>query len=544
MSKSVNLKILLILLVIITRVVLIYKGISSGFVFSNIAVSALIDSSGHIQFNPFLEASNTMNQAGNSRSTRLLVTLLLPFLHKITNIPLEVLQFLPLPGLLLPIIGYILAKQLLKSEFLAFIFGSFLALEPDISSLTYNSNIQGYGYIYYFLIILFLDPLISEKKISKNIFNSKHYLLLITFFLMTMTSYYGAEFYSLLHILMLSSLIYIVYNYSYFSDKINTFSKSLRTLRSLLLIFIILVVIFEPIINKLFRIILYGYCHNVLDFFIQYLNYMKATVATSTLRVYAYIDVPFYIHLMNLILYALIFIPIFYHVFNMFSKKRFLNLEANFISILFTGVINVIMYIVYGGYLDQKFFLLLYPLLALMGVEQIIHRVKKMPLKKIYSVVILVLVALKFVLFSTGPWAALSLSQTLKRNDDFLWLANHSKPRIDLYLTSIEAAGPLLLAYTSRGRHEDILIYLYSSAKSAEFLYTGHSESLEYLRKEYSFGHLKLDYILILIDDLYRPFHGNNWILLQPLENINNLFNTYTVNAVFYGYRIILLKCN
>lgn len=534
MSKNTYLMIV-ILVSVITRVALTYRAVSDGgFMFTNLAVSAIVDSSGKIQDYPFVEGHNTMNQAGNLRSTRSLIVFLPVFLHQITGLPLYFLLFLPISGILIPVLGYILAGRLMELRILALTYALFLAVDPWFSSLTYQISTQGYGYIFYLLLIL-----ISLKFMRKDTFDRKYFLLLILFFTMTLLSYYVTEFYSASYILLLLFFSYLHKRGGDYSYKI---LKNTKPLRILFLVFMIIMTLCEPLFYSYSKNIFQGYGHNVFQTFLDYIGYIKNLTVSEGPTLIKYGS----LFPLSVTFYIITILPIFYYlIVSLFSsKKPSPQTKLVFYSLFLTGAANVVGYIVVGGYVQIGYFHSIYPLLALIAIGELSCRIKKVQVSKIYSVGLLAIVALAFISFMRGPWVNDSLFRRTSSQRDFFWMSAHSNPEeFSVYLTSVEESGPLLFAYGAQGGYKHVVVYSYRSFESVQFLYSGLPEDLKHLKQTYSFeDESELKFIVISMDKIHEPLDGNNWALLPPLENISSLLDSPYVNSIFMGCRLILLK--
>lgn len=525
---------ILFFVAIATSATAILRGRIDGFGFANIAASSIVDSSGHVQTNPFIDAPNAMGQSGNLRNSRFLVIFLPVFLHQITGMPLTLLHFLPLTGLILPIVGYTLARKLFRSSFFGFLFGLFLALESQNLATTYNLNIQGYGSLFYLLIII-----CSLKTNLKTQYDRRNYLLIILFFVMTILSYYGSEFYSFMYISIVALTIRV------FRSVGEEIFEPIKRINSLL-IFSLAVFLFEPLVYEFLELIAHGYSVNILQTFLRYISEATRKLANINMGPENYINVPLHIFILNISLYLLIALPIAYFLLALFRGRK--RIPIIFYAILITGVVDPVLYILWGGYLDNKYILMMFPLLSFIGISSLSQKTKSKLLRKTYIIAILSVIICRFFLIAVGPWADSSFSHIHARQNDFNWISNHSEVESKshrtyshtIYLTDVLSAGQLLLAYTFEGKNRKVVPFMYKSYETAKFLYCGSPESFKLLKEQYSYEGT-VDFIILSTDNFLNPILGANWLILPPLSNAT-LFESIIVNVVYFGYSVILLK--
>jgi hypothetical protein len=162
------------------------------FSFSSIAVAEVSYRRNEILLNPFRVADpNTLlwQSFSNHISERLLVTSFLVVFSKVTGLTLRHLQFLPLAGLIMILLGFALAKAFTKSSITAALFTLFIAYHNnEANSFFYLSG----GYL---MMMLFL--LLFYKTIEKSISQRTGIILLVLVYVTSYLTYYTADFLNL-----------------------------------------------------------------------------------------------------------------------------------------------------------------------------------------------------------------------------------------------------------------------------------------------------------------------------------------------------------
>jgi hypothetical protein len=535
-SVMMNRKRCLIVLIVVTILAAAtntYKSFNNGFEYSNLAVSSIVAINGRLPDQPFIEANLTMGGAGNIRSNRWLIVLLPVFLHQITNLHLDFLLFMPISGILIPILGYLITTKLVDSNILPLTYGLCLAINPQFTKNTYLINTQGFGYVFYLVLIL-----ISLKFLKNDSFNRRFFVLILVAYTMTMFSYYTTNFYSVFFvcILLLLSLFLRGKNNHAFNFKL------IKILGALVFVFAIIFTSLEPYFYTILRGVSRGYSHNVLQILLDY----RDTLFGAPRRP-VYMRFPEHFPL-SAAFYITTFFPILYFLLVsllQFNKESF-KTRLVFYSLFLTGVAHTVAYMTWSGFLQPIYFHSIYPMLAVVGIEDLSYKIRRPKIKQIYSTILLIIVTLSFVTFIIGPYATISLSRTLSSQQNFTWMAKHSNPELSIYLTSLEESGPLLFAYSLHGSHENVIVYIYRSLRSMQFLYSGYSEDLQDLKQAYSYvqppygEERQLRYIVISFDHFQKTFDGVNWIILPPFNNTRFL-NVPNVNIVFSGLDRIVL---
>lgn len=532
-----NSYIIVILLAIITSLLAV-KGewIDGGFPYTNIADSIIVESKGHLVFDPFPSnvSRNSLNLVANLRSYKLLVVLLPVFLGQVTGIPIPEWIFFPLAGVFIPLLGYLIVRRILFSEAYAFVYGAYLAFESQSLLRNYNTNIQGYGFIFFFTILFIL----AKELGSKTSPHRSSYILLMTFFVAVLLSYYSTEFYSVTFIAILVILFYLRKNCYAYSVTKNLFA-----------VFLIFMLSFEKLVYSYLRIIVQGKSKSIFDPIWAFIsNVLK--VFTGEIQKYAEptkISTPGSLLYLNALLMFLLFLPIASSLFHSSKKNRRLEFIKNgqlrtlfSTSVIVTGILDVLFYGVLEGDIDLKFFYMFFPISALIIVFQKSNRnlpkARKKKFGSLYLIGLLSIVILRFCIYSIGPYSILSHRYTSDLSQ-FQTIISISGPT-KVYLSDNVACGKLILASASIGVYEFTFIYQYSSWRSTQFLYSANMRDLKALNSSTDY---QLKYIVISSYSLSQWFPAQGWTSYPPLSNYSNVINVPRLNVVYEGLDTKLL---
>jgi hypothetical protein len=488
----------------------------SGFPYMNMADSAIVYNSGHITINPFPSGGgSSQNNVANVRSSRLMVVLLPVFLSKVLGIPLTVLTFFPLTGILIPLIGYLVVRKLMASELWGVVFGAYLALEAQGLLRDYNMNIQGYGQLFFLLTIL----LVSESYLHKT--NRRYYFLTIVFFAMTLLSYYSSEFYSLIFIIALALLLKI--------KKI--YSPRSRFVTNIALTFGIITLAFEPMVGSYSQKLLAGETSHIPDILARFLDGALRVFGfgVSVEHTAAVIATPIYLLIINILLFVIIFLPILLFVPKMIKGKRYQ--EVLVICLILVGAMDVVAYSGLAGHVDLKFIYLFFPICSIIAISYILTRRRSrfLYLLKIGFVIGLIsLMSLRFALYASGPYSGMSENRYISYQ--FNTVANQSGLQ-RTYLTDNIAAGKLLLSFAQTEFYNSVAIVQYPSLSGVHFLYSGNLSDLVYL--EEAMGGEMPDYILVSSYSLKGNFPAQGWYSFPPFDNYTEIVNGVGVEIVY-----------
>jgi hypothetical protein len=503
-----------------TNIVAINGGwLESGFPYMNMADSVVVAREGQLAINPFPSGpGSSLNNVANVRSTRLVVILLPVFLSQVTGIPVTSWTFFPLAGLLLPLIGYLVARTLLSSELWGFAFGVYLALEPQALLRNYNMNIQGFGLFFFMAIFLIVIKTFAESERTR-----RNFLLFMVFFVMTVLTYYSSEFYSLVFVFIMMLLVYLNHR--------GDFAKK-DIIRNFTIVGIVITLTFEPIVNLYSQNLLTGGAKNMFEVIINFVNDIlrviglrQATPTTSTT-----VSTPFYLLLVNGFLLAMIIFPILLAPF--FIRRK--NYTHNFFVALFiTGIFDLIAYNLLEGHVDLKFVYLFFPVCAMIILKAIYEkrptRLSK-TIRNLFLITLVALVGLRFGLYASGPYVHFQEFNPHNLSQFDVPVKYAVSPNI--FLTDNVAGGKVLVSFASQGVYGLDSAYQFASIESVAFLYSGAYSDLEAFRR--SRGQTPI-YILISSYALEKNFPAQGWTSYPPFANYSIVLNSPQASLIYAG---------
>jgi hypothetical protein len=518
--NSGMLVIVLVALSVYTSLIAMNSGwTDSGFPYMNIADSVLVMKTGRIGLNSFVSGpGNSLNDVANVRSSRLVVVLLPVFLSQFTGIPVSAWTFFPFANILISLFGFLLIRELLSSEILGFVYGAYLALEPQGILRDYNMNIQGYGLLFFMAIVFVVSRLFTKEKRTRASF-----LLLTIFFVAVVLSYYSAEFYSLAFVILMSALVYLFHREDFM----------LRSyLKYAAVACLVITLGFEPIVSTYSQKLLTGGGKNVFEVVASFLNDVLRVLGLKEANYAASsaVSTPFRLLVLNTLLLIIIFLPILLAPF-LIRKKRFVNYV--FAALLITGALDFAAYSGLAGHVDLKFVYLFFPICGLVAVNSFSDhaRLKRISMlaKSIFAVVLIAIVGLRFGLYASGPYLQYSQFNTHSMNQFDTIVQYSVSPCI--YLTDNLAGGKLLISFAGQGEYNVDSAYQFASIQSIKFLYSGDPKDLESL-KEIQSHQL---YILVSSYALERSFPAQGWVSFPPFTNYSKILDVPPVDAIYQG---------
>lgn len=500
-----------------------YGVMDMGFPYTNIAVSTIIDKNGSFIHNetwPFLNIGD-LNKVGNERSSRLVVVLLPVFLHHLTNIDYTELLFIPLTGVLLPILSFMIVKRLTNSNFYGLITGIYISLETLSLIRNYNINIQGYGFLFYFMLIFSCISYLKSNPKNRNLL-----ICIIIIYMGVTFAYYSAEIYSLLYI---SSFVFISLINNIYNKKNN---KSL----SLTLFFIILIVtlIIEDrwIIGKIeFSTRAGGTISEVITTRIN--NAINRLVDQD--YTYTKIGTPTHLLYLNISLICLIIFPLLMIILKINLLSRTILIFS--ISIIITFIISSILYSSISNEMDLKILYSVMPLATISIMRYINKRFSYLVIT-----LIIIIIIIRFLLY-TEEWDTFNkrfleykyLSNILLSNTKYI----NSKGELveaTFIISDDRGAGKLLFMSAYNGRL-DLICDQYKSFDSVKVFYDARQEYLDLLKATY-----KSSYFIINKYTLINEFPAQGRLYFKPFSAMHNVFNIPSSNRLYDGYDAFLFQ--
>jgi len=512
-----------VIVAVATSVIVANSADSDPYSFSNMGISAVTDASGRISVSAFRQMDTGSE---TQRGTRLVVVLLPVFLHMVTGLPLELIHFLPVTGVLLPIVGYVLVNRLLRSRVYGAFFGLCVALSPNITR-TYNMNTAGYGFL--FLLLTVFISVMQVKPTRRNWF------LFITFYLMTILSYYTYEFYAFVYVAVFLLL-----------SRIPRFRRGGHTKHVIgvgtVLIFLTMTYLIDPLLQIVLEWSGGTFGGNTLNAFANFWSTIAALIERESVPTYSGVSLSREAFLVDLVSSVLIVVPVVYYVLSSVIRKARSGGEIFYVfhSLLVGAAATTLAYALSLRYITTSFLYSTGPLLSIVGLD--VWFTRKRLIKGAFMTAILVSLVASFAVISITERTSNSLSHEFAMDKEYIWVGSHSKnARI---LTSVEESTRLVFATARSGTYKNLAIRVYDDQPTkVSFLYLGGSDRLEVMKLHYRFVSQNpvMDFILVNRMNLNERIEGNSWVLLPPLATLSPVYNTPGVNVVFDGGDLILL---
>jgi hypothetical protein len=522
---------LIIVIIAVPKIVSSLRGVSDTFAFANTGLAYDEQNNNRIPFAPYPNTGNTINRHANSISNDFFPTVLITTLSDFTGIPLKDLQFLPLMGLILSFVAYVLARRLLNSNIFALTFAIFISYEPVTNHLTYNFFTHSWGIIIYFLFILMFIVLIEEWDQKNKGSMIPAVLSLFLLFIAASFTYITAEFYIVVLIfIVLAALIILPRLKRIDLMKRYHIMKSKRLLVGVLIISAVFVIINIPTLAS------------ILGRIAQLLQFSGSAPASPYLisGTVSRIDAT-----LALALYLIILVPIALYLTYLLGRfRRFgriqIDLKDIFIgAIIITGVLEFLVYLGWG-FANFRFILLIFPLISMIAIERLAqrrsanaydknHGSKKLSIQggkrrhiyhQFFSYVIVILLLFLVIFRYHIKISEEDDKRYYSTNFEMNWIVDHID--IDNYkvLSNLLHGEKLFVESTSSNhRRMDIIMF---TDETVEFLYVNNSTLALETMDKYEVG-----YLVITEEDINDFIGGGSWRNFRPLGNVINNLNAY-----------------
>ena len=443
---------LLISLIIIPKIAFYENGIHDSFSYSNTALAQTALNDEGIELSPYENAGNSINRHANGWSVRWVVTSSIASISLVTGLSPRELQSLPICAIGIIIMAYLVASKLTNDWRLAGFYTVMIAFDPTVNSLTNGTYIQGWGFIFYFMLIYLLLIIVERKHYLALMKKDEHYKPFLLYgslaacsFVMMFYTYYSALVYGAIMVAVVAGGIL-------FASTGKSLSKK-RVAIFILLLAIAFVSLYFVEDTVRFAV------SNFSGWFGTFIGYASDVIVAGGMR--------FYIGLLS---YILIFIPIGLLAYRwlciLFKTRKLpaMTSEDLFISaILATGLVNLVMYAGLG-LVDFKYFIMFFSLSALYAVGRL-HwsdfstsqiSLRNIPVKQIFALALAMLFILKFAAYI----APIVTEDNINKNDSMKWLSENCLYSGTDCISDLGVSGEIMLLQVEKGNSEfNSLIY-------------------------------------------------------------------------------------
>ena len=515
--SPLNRGLLITLIVVVAFIPKIFSSIhevNDPFIYPQLAVTQLSLNQNHLVTHPFEPKGGTLQYGANGASEKMATVSMLATICRITGLSPKAIHTLPLNGILLFMLGYALAKRLLKSKWLALAFALFISYEPVTNSLANTSFSIGWGYTLYFTFILLMIKILEQKSLAVRLIP----LLLLTF-VTTYLTYYTAEVYMIILSVGLTLLLLL-------TDRRILRVESLRKYpnpASLSMAFVIVFMAFDSIFYSYLKQV---HLANLGEFIKGYVGYVSgaltggastgvqnATVGRFALYsgtvVYISLAVPILLYLARL---AVAFIKKVHDSENIRVDLRLLI----FWVLIATGVINLLIYasLHVMGY---KYILLIFPLLAFYSLEHL----QMAQMKRLATVTFIVILCItKFSAYCLDENIGYADEYYSYMNPTAVWVSNNVDEG-DL-LTDVEIGGNLLLGAVQMGKANQIYMHVFSDY-NVGFLGRDNMAEANVVFQRWGY-----DYLVISHKYGTRSVVGANWLDVRLSGKVSQCLDSYS----------------
>ncbi len=490
----------------------VYK-VNDAFIYLPLAVAQVSLDQDHLITNPFEFKGGTLQWGANAASGRMAPISILVIISRVTGLSLEAIHTLPINGIILFVLGYALARHLLRSNWLILAFTLFISYEPVTISLANTVLSVGWGYTLYFTFALLIVKTLKQRGLTTRLIP-----LLFLIFVTTYLTYYTAEAYMIILSLGITLLL--------LTERRILRVKSLQKYPNLSSLSVALVVFFAG-----FDTIFYSYLRqissaNLGEFIMGYMEYVSdmltgeaytgvqsATVSRLTLysgmAVYISLAVPILLYLAHLA------VTLIKKVHNSENINVDLRLVV-FLMLLATGVINVL---IYAGLsvMGYKYILLVYPLLAFYSLEHLeMAQVKKL----VIMVLIVILCVTKFSAYCLDTSVGYADSYYSYINPTATWVSRHLDNG-DI-LTDLKTGGNLLFEEAKAGKANQVQISMFTE-NNVSFLYPGNMGEANVVFQRWGY-----DYLVTSHRYGTQSVVGANWLGVKLSEDVLQRLDSYS----------------
>jgi hypothetical protein len=351
---------------------LAYNEVIDNFTYSSIGLAYTVSQEGRLTIAPYSSQVGWSGHA-NAISLRFVPTMILVFLEEATGMPFKMLAVLPIGGLILAVLSYVLAKNLSGSTKIGLLFAVAMAFEP-VNILEVNIYYMATGLLVFWVFLILWNRSLRLPT------TAKHIMLLTTLFCIAFFSYYTSEFMILLTVFVFGILVGAL-------TLVRRQPAVERRFLYLALAFIVIFVSFEPVFYQTLanqsesqpvQTIL-GYFQYVLQVF----GGNKAAV--SEYRPNYGNMLPIYAFMVQVCLIGLsLGLYLVYRLRLIIKHSSHVSItETVFLALILVGVVEPLVYLLWGSQLAFRSLLWFGMLAAFCSLHRLTRVIKGVRLKKL-----------------------------------------------------------------------------------------------------------------------------------------------------------------
>ena len=500
-------------LIIIPKLVFSTNEIYDSFNYSSTSLAQTAINDEVLESYPYENTVNTINRHANGWSSRWAVTSSIASISLVTGISPRDLQSVPICAFGILIMAYLVASKLTKSNKMAAFYTLLIAFDPTVNSLTNGTYIQGWGFIFYFMLI-YTIMIVVEKKYYLALTGKKKYYRefclyagLIAFEMAMMHFTYYSTF-------IYGTIMLFIVGIGLYARKMNLKTpnkKHIILIAGIAIIAFFALFFIESTVS--FTVGRFGgFFGSFADFVINTANRLFGADAKAYVGIFSYL---------------LIFIPIFILTIKWLGKfKKTKNLadltweDIIVLSFLFTGLVNVIMYTGLG-FVDLKYIIMFFSLSALYAIGKINYvplidkKIKaiKIPKRQVFTLLLTILFIMKFVVY-IGP---IMESGNIGNDEELNWLVDNNIRGTNT-ISGLRTGGEIMLLQVEN-ENDDFNSYVYSSTY-LDRLIAGNVSTFENMNEN-------IDYVVMTEINMEGYFNVGNWNTWNSEVDPNTMIGYY-----------------
>jgi hypothetical protein len=489
----------------IPKIISSVNGVIDPFTYSPMAVAQASLDSQRILIHPGIFEPGTGNFDTHAYfiSERAAVTTILATVSIVTGLPVSSFRFMPVNGIILIILSYVLARVFTKSKLASGVFTIFVSYDPDINQLAYNVSYVGFGFsLFLVFVILLLKTLKSQDFFVRGV------ILLMMTFVATYFTYYTSEIDIVVLMIGITACLFVL------RSSVHSATRT-RSLAGLSLAFAMIFVMFDRIFYDNFARVA-GMA--AVPFLINYAFYVRSLFFLGETGVRGPSAFETSTQYIGLMVYGLILIPVAFYTLSVLihylrtRKRNAGSLDASkvvYLSLLFPWLIEIFGY---GsrGKIPFKYILLVFSLLSVFTITRL--RVRRADLARAARLLKLSLLCL-LVILSMAKFGAWFVDPKLGYTGaptgpvcSMASIVSHGTT-----LTDLDTGGLLLMELTQNQKISKAHVSAFS-ADTINFLHENDSERAGEL-----FRVNGLSYLVLSRQDVAHSVPGFDWVDADPL---------------------------
>ncbi|KYK27037.1 MAG: hypothetical protein AYK23_00330 [Candidatus Proteinoplasmatales archaeon SG8-5] len=503
---------IVIVLVLIPKFTFAANDIHDSFSYSNSALAQTAINEENIEFYPYENEVNTINRHANGWSIRWVVTSMISSISLVTGLSPRDLQSLPICTFGILILAYLVAMKLTKDWRLSTFYMVIIAFDPTVNSLTNSTYIQGWGFLFFYMLI-YLAMIIVERKYYLALFKEREDYrpfalfgsLAVCSLVMMYFSYYSALIYAVI-------LLVVVAGGKMFMGPTRQIDRRHITIfiAALAAIFVVLYFVEETVRFAI---------SNFQDFLETSYDYVITAISTAGPR--------FYVGLASYILMGIPLVFLGYKWLRaMRRNKAFptLNWKDLFIiGFIITGILNLAIYTGLG-LVDLKYIIMFFSLAALYSIVRLkpsdiknfnLSKLRSIPKKQAFAAVLAFLFLFKFITY-IGP---IIDDNTTQDSIGLDWISYIGLDADSASISDLRLSGEIMLYHTEQG-HEEFNSYVYSA------YYLTNLENMN--ATNYYELNEEMDYIILTGANEEGTFNVGNWDSWSTDADVMAMLGNYT----------------